>query len=41
MPPDLGELSRLQILTYFVVSTSSGCSTVTELQKLDIGGKLY
>ncbi|KAF8668429.1 hypothetical protein HU200_052242 [Digitaria exilis] len=40
MPPDLGELSSLQILTYFVVGASSGCSTVEGLRNLDLGGKL-
>ncbi|CAL5010377.1 unnamed protein product [Urochloa decumbens] len=40
MPPDVGKLSYLQILTYFVVGASSGCSTIAELQNLDLVGKL-
>ncbi|CAO2205879.1 unnamed protein product [Urochloa humidicola] len=40
MPPDLGELSSLQILTYFVASASSGYSNIGELRNLDLGGKL-
>ncbi|KAF8712996.1 hypothetical protein HU200_028785 [Digitaria exilis] len=40
MPPDLGQLSSLHTLTYFVASASSGCSTIGELRNLDLGGKL-
>ncbi|VAH12873.1 unnamed protein product [Triticum turgidum subsp. durum] len=40
MPPDLGQLTSLQTLTYFVVGSSHGCSTIKELQDLNLGGEL-
>ncbi|MBC2899852.1 hypothetical protein CFC21_112669 [Triticum aestivum] len=40
MPPDLGQLTSLQTVTYFVVGSSSGCSTIRELQYLNLGGEL-
>jgi hypothetical protein len=40
MPPDLGELNSLQILTYFVAGATSGCSSIGELRRLDLSGKL-
>uniref|UniRef100_A0A8I7B0D6 Disease resistance protein RGA3 n=1 Tax=Hordeum vulgare subsp. vulgare TaxID=112509 RepID=A0A8I7B0D6_HORVV len=40
MPPDLRQLNSLQTLTYFVVGSSPGCSTIRELQDLNLGGEL-
>ncbi|XBJ14087.1 hypothetical protein VPH35_006181 [Triticum aestivum] len=40
MPPCLGQLTSLQTLTYFVVSSSPGCSTIRELHDLNLGGDL-
>ncbi|KAM3406288.1 hypothetical protein ACQJBY_000395 [Aegilops geniculata] len=40
MPPDLGQLTSLQTITYFVVGSSSGCSTIKELQDLNLSGEL-
>ncbi|KAM3406284.1 hypothetical protein ACQJBY_000392 [Aegilops geniculata] len=40
MPPGLGQLTSLQTLTYFVVSSSPGCSTIRELHDLNLGGDL-
>uniref|UniRef100_A0A0D9XHJ7 NB-ARC domain-containing protein n=1 Tax=Leersia perrieri TaxID=77586 RepID=A0A0D9XHJ7_9ORYZ len=40
MPPDLGCLTSLQTLTYFMVGSIPGCSTVRELQYLNLCGEL-
>ncbi|KAF6987494.1 hypothetical protein CFC21_005138 [Triticum aestivum] len=40
MPPDLGQLTSLQTVTYFVVGSSSACSTIKELQNLNLSGEL-
>jgi hypothetical protein len=40
MPPNLGQLTSLQTLTYFVVGSSYGCSTISELQNINLGGEL-
>jgi hypothetical protein len=40
MPPDLGQLTSLQTLTYFMVGASSRCSSISELQNLNLIGEL-
>uniref|UniRef100_A0A0E0CJK1 R13L1/DRL21-like LRR repeat region domain-containing protein n=1 Tax=Oryza meridionalis TaxID=40149 RepID=A0A0E0CJK1_9ORYZ len=40
MPPELGQLTSLQTLTFFVVDSSSSCSNVSELRNINLGGEL-
>ncbi|CAM0878423.1 unnamed protein product [Alopecurus aequalis] len=40
MPPDLGQLTSLKTLTYFVVGSTPDCSTIRELRDLNLGGEL-
>ena len=40
MPPDLGQLTSLQTLTFFVVGSSSSCSNVSELENINLVGEL-
>jgi hypothetical protein len=40
MPPGLRQITSLQTLTYFVSGASSDCSTISELQNLNLGGEL-
>ncbi|KXG29103.1 putative disease resistance protein RGA1 [Sorghum bicolor] len=40
MPPGLGQITSLQTITYFVVGACPGCSTIRELQNLNLGGEL-
>lgn len=40
MPPELGRLTSLRTITYFVVSSGLSCSSVGELKDLNIGGSL-
>ncbi|CAD6273102.1 unnamed protein product [Miscanthus lutarioriparius] len=40
MPPGLGQITSLQTLTYFVIGNGLGCSTIGEVQNLNLGGEL-
>ncbi|RCV39557.1 hypothetical protein SETIT_8G234200v2 [Setaria italica] len=40
MPPGLGQITSLRTLTYFVIGDGLGCSTIAELQNLNLGGEL-
>ncbi|XP_072151587.1 disease resistance protein RGA2-like [Setaria viridis] len=40
MPPGLGQITSLQTLTYFIIGDGLGCSTIRELQNLNLGGEL-
>ncbi|XP_020404222.1 disease resistance protein RGA2 [Zea mays] len=40
MPPDLGQITSLRTITWFVVGSGLSCSSLGELRDLNIGGSL-
>jgi hypothetical protein len=40
MPPELGQITSLRTITWFVVGSGLSCSSLAELKNLNIGGSL-